>query len=358
MRFQISIRRLINSFFRRTRLGPSSCYAREYSSTFPFSKIPVHGLESLIAEQMRWYATRPQESYFFDYNRTAMTDPQFGWLIQRHQVIVESVPFGVRHGLPNPSLSAYYFKKKQITPFAMAASIRYGWENYWHFFNDSLCQLCMLDDFGIPPDTPIVVPDFVQRTPYIHEAFKKTPWLAQRRWVYQDQKTWVKARRWAFCKNRANNLQYLDRILDQLGVPKATSQPGPKVFISRRTATSRRIKNEQQIGEIAQRAGLTVLNTETMTLDQQITTFSRAEVVVGPHGAGLTNILFRRSGNLRLLEISPKNLIAPHYFWLAKLYGHDYASMLGGEVIDGEFVVDPKVFEHRLDTVISGRSLT
>lgn|SRR5271165_1159640 len=352
MRSQISIRRLINSFFRRIRLGPSSCYAREYSSTFPFSEIRVDGLESPVAERMKWYATRPQKSYFFDYNRIAMSDPQFGWLIHGHQVIVESVPFGVRHGLSNPSLFAYYFKKKQITPFAMAASIRYGWENYWHFFNDALGEL-----FGIPRDTPIVVPDFVQRTPYIREAFKRTQWLAQRRWVYQDQKTWVKARRWVFCRNRANNLEYLDRILDQLGVPKATSQPGMKVFISRRSATSRRIKNEQQIGEIAQRAGLTVLNTATMTLDQQITTFSRAEIVVGPHGAGLTNILFRRSGKLRLLEIFPKDLIAPHYFWLAKLYGHDYASMLGGEVIDGEFVVDPKVFEHHLETVISGRSL-
>ena len=74
----------------------------------------------------------------------------------------------------------------------------------------------------------------------------------------------------------------------------------PRIFISRRGVRS--IVNETDVLRSLQPLGFVPCRLETMPLAKQVALFQRAECVVGPHGAGLTNLLFCRSGT-QVVEI-------------------------------------------------------
>lgn len=77
---------------------------------------------------------------------------------------------------------------------------------------------------------------------------------------------------------------------------------GRRVYISRRDAGSRRLVNEAQIERMLATHGFEAAHLTSMSLQAQIDLFSSAEIVVGAHGAGLTNILFCSPGT-RVIEI-------------------------------------------------------
>lgn len=82
-----------------------------------------------------------------------------------------------------------------------------------------------------------------------------------------------------------------------------------RVYINR---TNRRLKNEDEVQAAVKRAGFTIVDLEQMTLDQQCRLFSDAEVVVGFHGAGLTNFVFA-GPQTRGIEIVDQDCVSPCY---------------------------------------------
>lgn len=88
-------------------------------------------------------------------------------------------------------------------------------------------------------------------------------------------------------------LQWLrSRMLDAMasGRPERT-----RLFVSRRDAVRRRLLTEDAVLEALKPFGIEVIVPGEMTFAEQVEIFSRAELVVGPHGAGLTNIAFSPS---------------------------------------------------------------
>jgi capsular polysaccharide biosynthesis protein len=73
---------------------------------------------------------------------------------------------------------------------------------------------------------------------------------------------------------------------------------------------------------------------EDLSPQEQIETLYDADVVVGTHGAGLSNILFSPAG-LRVIEIFPTPYVVPHYFFLSKALGHDYTYQCGDDLLNG-----------------------
>ena len=75
----------------------------------------------------------------------------------------------------------------------------------------------------------------------------------------------------------------------------------PKVFISRRKALGRRIANENEVIEALEPLEFATYILEEMSYLEQVTLFAQAKVIVAPHGAGLTNLIF--ADNPIILEL-------------------------------------------------------
>lgn len=101
-----------------------------------------------------------------------------------------------------------------------------------------------------------------------------------------------------------------------------TSRPRKKLYVSRRFS-SRPLANEALVEEELRELNFEIVRAETKSFREQVELFSSAELIVGTHGAGLTNVLFSRRGS-KVVEIaSPEN---PNYCFenLSAAVGHSF----------------------------------
>ena len=81
-------------------------------------------------------------------------------------------------------------------------------------------------------------------------------------------------------------------------------QGGLRIYISRRLTQHRRMLNEDEFVAELSRLGFVVVVLESLSFAAQVDLFSNAEVVVGAHGAGLTNLVFSRNCKLAVEILS------------------------------------------------------
>ena len=80
-----------------------------------------------------------------------------------------------------------------------------------------------------------------------------------------------------------------------------------RLFISRQEADHRRFTNNAEIVAALVAEGFAIMQLEKLDFWDQVAYFAAARIVVGPHGAGLANILFN-PGTATLVEIHPDPL--------------------------------------------------
>lgn len=99
-----------------------------------------------------------------------------------------------------------------------------------------------------------------------------------------------------------------------------------------------------------------------MSVLEQIKTFSKAKFIVGPHGAGLTNLAFCNPGT-KVVEFFSPNYINPCYWHLGTFYDLNYRPFIGEGIRNEHFALnDPSYWsgedDIRIDLVQFKQLLT
>lgn len=106
------------------------------------------------------------------------------------------------------------------------------------------------------------------------------------------------------------------------------SYDGPRrIYVSREDAEHRKVRNEAAIINRFEQLGFTIVTPGRHSFEDQVRLFSKAEIVVGVHGAGMTNLLWTKPG-ATVLEIMPERLDDAGYRFLCNLKGHRHQVML------------------------------
>jgi capsular polysaccharide biosynthesis protein len=114
-------------------------------------------------------------------------------------------------------------------------------------------------------------------------------------------------------------------------LPKNWRDMGPsgrKLYISRGLAGYRRVLNESEVVSFLKERGFEVAAMETMTVPQQAATLAACDVVIGPHGGGMSNLVFCMPGT-KVVEIYSPELVATYFWRLSNRLNLDYYYMLG-----------------------------
>jgi capsular polysaccharide biosynthesis protein len=134
-----------------------------------------------------------------------------------------------------------------------------------------------------------------------------------------------------------------DRILSNLPQLEDDSAFSSYIFISRRKALGRRIFNEDEVIAALTPLGFSVYLLEEMSYAEQVRLFAQAKIIVAPHGAGLTNLIF--ANNPIIVELFGA-YVGREFANLSRSLGFKYGC-LGcasprGEVRhqDGDMIVD------------------
>jgi capsular polysaccharide biosynthesis protein len=126
-----------------------------------------------------------------------------------------------------------------------------------------------------------------------------------------------------FYPHPATSKYVRDKLLQgvlKLGID--TTHLSKKVFISRKDAPLRKIINEDEVFELFKPYGFVRYELSNFTVCEQIMLMHNADIVIGEHGAGLTNILFCKSDTL-VIELFQK-LIDNSNWWIANIAGVNY----------------------------------
>ena len=135
------------------------------------------------------------------------------------------------------------------------------------------------------------------------------------------------------------------RLLKNL--PLNNSTKGERIYISRAKAKRRRVINEQELIPVLKKHQFSIIHFEDYSWAEQIAICANAKIMLGLHGAGLTNMLFMPKDS-KVIELRREGDAHNNcYFSLASALGLDYYYLQCStdklEVLNANFIVD--IFE-------------
>ncbi|MEM9781992.1 MAG: glycosyltransferase family 61 protein [Pseudomonadota bacterium] len=108
------------------------------------------------------------------------------------------------------------------------------------------------------------------------------------------------------------------------------ARPGRLLYLTRRDAGIRRIRNEDALEALLARHGFESITATDYDHAGQVRLFGEARAVITAHGAGLTNTIFMEPG-AQILELFGAGYVQGAYMWLAHLRGHRYDWLIAAE---------------------------
>ncbi len=134
--------------------------------------------------------------------------------------------------------------------------------------------------------------------------------------------------------------QISERLSSRISGSSIDGLPPERIYVSRAKATCRRILNEDDLVEIISPYGFVSVTPEDLSLEEQVRLFRGATHVIGPHGGGLTNLIFAE--NAHVLEIFARNHgIRPDYFQISNIRSLEYYFLVCESVNDqDDMIVD------------------
>ncbi len=119
------------------------------------------------------------------------------------------------------------------------------------------------------------------------------------------------------------------------------------LFISRGKQKTRNIVNYSEVSSFLKGYNFKEVHLEDLGFEEQIHLFNSASVVVAPHGAGLTNLVFANRGT-KVIEIVPTERKGSHYFYLSISLGLNYKAIFCSSDENFNLFVDLTVLKLKL----------
>lgn len=236
---------------------------------------------------------------------------------------VESA-FGPRYVEDDPGYRS--FRLPPPVPLAGCwTSIVSRWsDGFPHWFLDALPRLALLPEF--PPDTCVIVPprltgfhrdtlnwlglsDRIRPTSERHLEVEHYYFSSPTNWTGLFDPYAVEFARRSFLHRR-----------DAAFAP-------PKKFFVHRVNAARGLVNEEEVLRFFRERDWPIIDTQTLTMAQQIQLFANAEHICALHGAALANLLWCPPG-CRVLEIVASNFMNGVFEGIAEIVGLDYRFLL------------------------------
>jgi capsular polysaccharide biosynthesis protein len=215
--------------------------------------------------------------------------------------------------------------------------IKFGSDsNYYHWLHDVVIRLHDIVE-RLPPDTLFVVPP--GRREFQDEALAIAGVAHARLWEF-DGSGVERFENLYFSPPSALTRQdspdaeiwFRDRALRRYGL--SLGPASRRIYITRREARHRRIANEAEVEEVLHGYGFETHLMEGYSLAEQVTLFSKAEIVVSPHGAGLANILFSPP-ELTVVDIFEPSRFSKSFWSMSGALSHRYWCLIGDTVPSG-----------------------
>jgi capsular polysaccharide biosynthesis protein len=292
--------------------------------------------------------TRRYRSALMDPERAARGEPYVGW---REDVLLETNHCAIFAG------DEVYFRETQDRTFANHPWVRgrvspdgrdfvvslppvdrvipepfilLGTdENFSHWLERNLLKLAVLAADGIDDALPFLVNEDLRNYQREYLRLLGVPperlMLVPRGLVLSCRRVVVPVT----LRNRPRMRLGIDwlraRVADHMSPPALARD---LVFVSRRDSSLRVMHNEAELEQALKPLGFTTFVAGEAPVTEQIRAFSRARVIVGAHGAGLTNLMFAPPGAFVLEIATPGSAMMEEFRFIAGAMGQRIVTLI------------------------------
>lgn len=153
-------------------------------------------------------------------------------------------------------------------------------------------------------------------------------------------------------------INYFSNFVENILSQSTCTYREERIYIDRSNTAYRRVVNQEEVDGILKKYRIKKVRLEEMSSSQQIELFKNVKLVIGTHGAGLTNILF--SNAITVIELLLDKKIKSPYFLLSKAKGHLYKFLIcqttnstNKNLLDNDIIVDVRELDTLIGSVIS-----
>jgi capsular polysaccharide biosynthesis protein len=200
--------------------------------------------------------------------------------------------------------------------------------NYFHFLIDALGHMHWRDRVPAARGASLVVSGYPQNAeqPFMTAALRRGKIAPTE--IHPFDGTLLHCAQLIFPRRDTGaNPQKVEWVRRRLGV-EGRPRGDARIYVARGAAPRRRVINEMAVEKLLTSHGFTLINPDAMTMDEQIELFAGASIVVGPHGAGLTNAIFMAPGGV-LVELTHTKRVVWTYHEVACAAKQAYACVVG-----------------------------
>jgi len=222
-------------------------------------------------------------------------------------------------------------------------------DNYFHWMLNLLPRVALMRQAGVDPSRADHVMISEQSLPFQRESIAAVG-LPGDRLVVSRSALLVQADAvWATSSLRAfgHTCEWAHTFLRSTfagSIPPAGGGSPDRLFVTRPESNRRRIANEEEVFRALEPLGFVRTTLAGLSIEQQARLFSAARVVVAPHGAALTNIVFCQPG-ASIVEIFPPRRPRAYFWEMASTLGLEYRYLVGRGMDggrEGDFIISPE----------------
>jgi capsular polysaccharide biosynthesis protein len=286
-------------------------------------------------------------------------------IFRRGRIYPESFVTGSRHAAHYDRVSRYgWFLLKNYwlrrgavnVPSGLWVIDNYSPDNYHHWMIDCLPRLLAAEEHH-PDERVLFLPRYYRRQPYIPFTLEIFPRIQEINWIGARTKTRV--RQLAFVPRQGGD-ELTSRLVEVARRVRGISgEPGTarRLYFSRADALRRRARNEGELVRVLRSFDFEIMQVDREKPWEQVRASAGANLIVGVHGAALTNLMFMQPGG-RLLELrhDRADMFFDAYSPMAEALGIEYSTQLceiadeasGFETKETDLIVDPDLLRENL----------
>ena len=198
--------------------------------------------------------------------------------------------------------------------------------NYCHFLLDSLTRLHLFEKAGFSLDEV----DWI----LVHKPMSENAWnifrqlgIDESKCIWSERQRGIQPDLLIATTHPGLQAHYPRWVVDfmQQRVQLKPSQPQRRLYIPRKTGT-RKIANEPELYPLLEEYGFELYNLDEEPNQPQV--FHEAAIIVAPHGAALTNLVFCQPGT-KVLELMSLGHLRSYFFALCQVNALEHHYLVG-----------------------------
>lgn len=237
----------------------------------------------------------------------------------------------------------------QVLPGAVCSFINVWAHNYFHWILDTLPKVEAIRKYHAKTgeNVTVILPN--DPPPFIYESMRLflddtfIAWHPARSYHYHAEKLLVPTTR------RRNGFIYPSAVKFLRSLVKDNALTSSKVYISRKYASTRNVQNEEDFSLNLLERGFSIITPERFSFQEQQKVFNSSEIIVGPHGAGLANMVWGDAPTV--IELVTPDYSNPCLWLVAAAQGWDYGYLICDPLPGEHMVADWDKLEELLEVL-------